>query len=204
MTTADAPAPEDRMLAVLQRAYAERTGGGVAMILLGGGVLLIAGFVLTTLIWLFLFYNFGSAFIGWLGWFIVYVAAIVGVLVREQKQSQQPFMLSTHDSSRKLTAIADKLLWAPRTLLSGIATFRGQQPMRFRGLLARASRVAARLAVEKEPLLIIKLVETGESPAQFYEVIEWLDDNDHIGLSSDRQRAWISSKLRGRLAADRA
>ncbi len=220
MSTANEPSPEERMLAELQRLYALRTGGGGVMIVLGAAVILGAGFFVTSVIW-FILWNFaGDSYIGWTGWFFVYLIAIVPLLIREERRSQGSFFSDAaagmsnpanagsygeyqlDRASAAGAAFSEMLLWGPRALLGGIATVRGQQPTRFKGLLVRASQILLQLYQSKEAMELKDLAHPGEPPAEFCQALKWLDQNDHIGLSSDGKRAWLSSKFRQQMATD--
>ncbi len=220
MSTPSEPSREERILAELQRMYALKIGGGGVMIAIGAGILFAAGLIVSAVV-AFLFWNFfDTSLIGWTGWFIVYVIAIVWLVRRERKLSQVTFFDDSHSNpsgaanpddyenaelhpgAAASPRLADRLMWAPQALLSGIDTYRGEQPTRFKGLLVRASLVALQLYDSKDPIELKKLIHAGEPPAEFREVLKWLDDNDHIGFSSDGQRAWLSSKLRAKLVND--
>jgi hypothetical protein len=212
--------PESRLIGQLQQLYAVKTGGGVLLMLAGAGIILLAGVVVTSIVTFILYTWFDSSFLGWTGWFVVYLIAIVPLLVREERRSRGHFLSEAAagldnpmdassygeyqlDRGAAMTAVySEMLLWGPRALLRGIATMRGQQPTRFRGLLERAAQVILTLYRSPDAMLLAKLIQPGEPPARFREVLKWLDDQDYIGLSSDGKRVWLSSRMRGKLASE--
>jgi hypothetical protein len=220
MSTEQPYDPEARMLAELQQQYALRTGGGAIMILAGAGVILVAGVVLVSVLCFILWTWFETTWIGWFGWFFVYLLGMGIVMFREYKKSNVSFYdVETPDIDNPGDAdsfgeyqmdrvsaggawMAHVVMWGPRALLNGITTVTGNQPTRFRGLLARAAQVVVQLYRSPDAMEIKKLVQLGENPARFREVLKWLDDNDYIGLSTDGKRVWLSSRVRTQLNAE--
>jgi len=213
------PSREERILNELQHLYSLKTGGGAAMVVLGGGVLLLAGVAFATVVWFVLWIAMGSSIIGWIGWFIVYAIVVGWITFRESKRAEKSFFADSVDPvlndpsdpdarGEYLLSEADfgppsamdKLLWAPRTLLGGIATMRGQQPTRVKGLMLRGATIIDQLYASDDPIEVIKLAQSGGPPAEFREIMLWLDENDHIGLSSDNKRAWLSTRTRQHLS----
>jgi len=218
MTTPDAPSREERVLFELERLHAIKTGGGGVLIAGGAAVLFAAGVVFTGLISFLMWNFFGTSIIGFTGWFFLYLIAVAWLLYREHKWMESSFFdggsAATYDpedpdsfddyrldrADTGESALMQKLLWAPRTLLLGIATVRDKQPTRFKGLLLRSALTILQLYDDKDPIPLPKLIQPGEPPEQFREAIQWLDDNDHIGLSSDQSRAWLSTRMRQHLS----
>ncbi len=219
MSNSNPSTREERLFAELQALYAIKTGGGGLLVLAGAVVILFSGAVITTLICFILWNFFDSSFIGWTGWFFVYLLAVVPLLIREDRRSRGEFlsdaavgMSNPADASSygeyqidRLSvggvAITELLLWGPRSLINGLAIMRGQQPTRSKPLLERAARVILQLYDDSEAIEMKKLIQPGDSPLQFGQVLKWLDDNDHIGLSSDKSRVWLSSRMRKHMAS---
>jgi len=219
MSNASDPAREERMINELQRLYAVNTGGGAILIVAGAGVIVLAGIVITSILWFILWNFFGTSYLGWTGWFFVYVLAVVPLLIHEDKRSRGQFLsdatsgMSNPDNASSYgemqmnrlsaggAAITELLLWGPRSLINGLTILRGQQPTQFRPLLERAARMIIQLYDDTEAIEMKKLYQAGDTPDKFDRVLKWLDDNGHIGLSSDKTRVWLSSRMRQHLAS---
>jgi hypothetical protein len=204
------------MLIKLQQAYALRVGGGGVLVALAATAM-IAGCVVFTLVMSILSWFWFDSFYIWL-WFLVYVGLAGYLLWREHKRAAGVFdpLRAAGDppididedeyleesGSSKLGGYLDAISWAPRNLLQGIDVMRRKESPRFFGLLQRASRMMVFLYADKDPVPVKKLIEHGESPSRFREVIDWLDKNDMIGRSSDAKRVWVSSKMRSKIATE--
>lgn len=220
MSTEQPYDPEAHMLLRMQQRYALQTGGGALMIFAGAGVILLAGVLIVSVLSFIMWTWFDTTWIGWGGWFLVYLLAVGVILFREYKFSNQSFWdVETPDIDNPAHAdsfgeyqmdrisaggawCAHVIMWGPRALLNGIATVRGNLPTRFRGLLARAAQIVVQLYREPDAQPIAKLIQAGEHPARFREVLKWLDDNDYIGISTDGKRVWLASRIREQLNAE--
>jgi hypothetical protein len=208
---------EERMLIKLQQTFALRVGGGGVLVALAATAIVVACIVVTLVLSVLSWFWFDAFYI-WL-WFLLYVGVVGYLLWREHKRSQSTFdevratgqppidfdvdeYLESPSESSKLGSYLNAIFWAPRNLLEGINIMRRKESPRFFGLLHRAARMMVILYADKDPVEVKKLIEPGESPSRFREALDWLDENDDIGRSSDGKRVWMSSKMRTKIATE--
>ena len=210
------PNLDERMLIKLQQAYALKVGGGGVLVVLAATAIVVTCIVFTIVMSILSWFWFDAFYI-WL-WFLLFVVVVGYLLWREHRRAsgvfdelrasgQPPVDLEPEEylespSESKVGGYLNAIFWSPRNLLEGIDVMRRKESPRFFGLLQRATRMMVILYADKDPVELQKLIEPGESPSRFREALAWLDENDHIGRSSDGKRVWISSKTRTKLATE--
>lgn len=93
----------------------------------------------------------------------------------------------------------DLLFWGPRLLIDGIRRLAGRDVVKSAARLRRASFILAHLLRASEAVRAKALRIPDEPQDEFQRVLAWLERHDYVGISSDGQRVWISSRVRDEL-----
>jgi MFS family permease len=202
----------DPIVARMMQRHALTTAGAVGLLATGVGILLIAGAVVSSIICFVLISLTSRSFIGWWGWYFVFLLAMVPLLFWEERRSRGGYLadrvgdFSPMHSSRgeyemqnfeaSVAVYTDMLLWGPRAILKGFATLRGERPLEQSGRFHRAAAVIRKLLEKDNALLVGQLLAPGETVEQLRPTLRWLDDHDYVGLSADGKRVWLSTDAR--------
>jgi MFS family permease len=202
----------DPIVQRMMQRHALTSAGGIGLLAAGVGILFVAGAVVATVICFILYSLTDSTWIGWWGWYFVFLLAMVPLLFWEERRSRGSYFadratdFSPDVSSRgefemqqfqvATTVYTDMLLWGPRAILKGIATLRGEKPLQQRDRFERGAIVIRKLLEHDSALLVGQLLLPAETLDQLRPTLHWLDHHDYIGMSADGKRVWLSSHAR--------
>jgi len=93
------------------------------------------------------------------------------------------------------------LLWGPRSTVKAWRLLKGRKNTGHERFIERAAELVTLLSSVEGPTKIVDLVEPGESSESLNPLIVWLDHRDWIGIASDQQRLWISTKAKNKIGS---
>jgi hypothetical protein len=206
------------VLAQMRAQEAGSAGLGMTILLIGAGVTLLTVFVIATVIVAVLHALLGTSYIGFTGWMLVTLVALVPYLIHLERRTRGEFYADTVLGSgqdwgnasshgeyqmQNMTATAamygDLALTGPRLLLGGWQRIKGLEARQFNAFLARCAEAVYVLAAAGEAVPAQRLAAADESPKAFDRVLNHLEKRDWIGHSSDRRRVWLSGKAKADL-----
>lgn len=196
--------------------------GSMGHFVLGVAWCLVVVFVWATVFTLVLDALFGGSGIGWRGWFVVAVLALVGLLAWMEMRAMASDTLlaqAADESGEEGEATAAgtaplaedypmpisrgsplyKLVWGPPAVLSGLRGLRGKRTRRQEAAFDRAVVLLFDLAQEPGRIEIKRLMHPPEDLATFATAVDWLEANDWIGRSTDGGSLWLSTLGQKRL-----
>jgi hypothetical protein len=207
---------------LLRTEYSKSMAGAVGLFFTGLAVSAVMGIVVATVIWFALNSLAGKTLIGWFGWFIVYWAVLVPLLIWHERRSRTDYVVealsskdphaSSHsekewDQARvqsrvRVAQLAGSLTWGPRALLDGVSGLRGKWTPRQNHMFRRAARLVLDLAKYDGGIEIRALLHPPEDMQSFMAAVDWLDKANWLGKSTDGQRLWLSTPARQKLVAN--
>ncbi|HZK79480.1 MAG TPA: hypothetical protein VFC46_00395, partial [Humisphaera sp.] len=147
--------------AMIRVQEASSLAGSVGRLLLGLGACFLMGFIAATLATSCLFTVFGRSYIGWSGWFALYVIVLVPFLIWHERRSRQEYLtdamrsLDSNPSSRgeyemdqaglQVALYASWLTFGPRALIDGVRGMRGLRTSAQHAVLDRAATLVVSL-----------------------------------------------------------
>ena len=202
----------DPIVARMMQRHALTTASAIGLLAAGVAILFVAGAIVSAIICFILLSLTGRTFIGWWGWYFVFLLCMAPLLFWEERRSRGGYLADRvtdfspgassggeYDVQNVQAAAAvytDMLLWGPRAILAGVATLRGEQQVQRTDRYDRAAIVIRRLLQDDNALLVGQLLQPGEKMDDLRPTLRWLDHHDYIGNSSDGQRVWLSTDAR--------
>jgi hypothetical protein len=193
-------------------------GIGTTFLLIGIALTLLTVFVVATLIVFVLFTLLGSSYLGFMGWFIVVLVALVPYLISLEKRTRGQFYADSvltagvdwgnyssagdyelQNATASWYLYVDMALIGPRLLLGGWQRIKGFEARQFNAFLGRCATMVHTLAAAGEAVPATRLVQPDEPVKAFDQVLTHLEKRDWIGFSSDRRRVWLSGKAKNDL-----
>lgn len=185
-----------------------------------GGIALTFGTlaVLTLVIVLVLYIEFGSSFIGPIGWFIVLALLLAPLAIWHEKRTHGKFWADSvtlsgadwdkyavdHDyrpsAVQKLLMYLELPLLGPRLIVGGWQRQKMVDAAMVEPFLRRCAMLVYTLADYGEATQITNLVKPGDTPDTIDRVLAHLDKRGWTGHSSDNKRIWLSSRAKDELA----
>jgi hypothetical protein len=205
----------NQIRAMLRQEDATSIAGSMGQLLIGAGVMFFAGILVATFMTFVLYTFIGSTFIGWSGWFLVYVLILAPAVVWYERKSRADYLgdaaqvADPNPSSRgefKLNQaiigvglVANILVWGPRSIVDGFRGLRGLRTAKQHAAFQRASLLALDLGKAHGGVEIKRLVHPPEEMEVFGLAVDLLDKHGWIGKSTDGKSLWLNSTWRAKL-----
>lgn len=156
--------------------------------------------VVALIVTLLFYVWFESSGLGLAMWTVVIVAIAMGICWIIDQRTRGRRYADAQIAGPVFHPIADKILLPMRMLVGGMQRRRRDRASEDQVVIARGSRLIYVLAGMDGPTLPARLIEPGDTPDSLDRVIDHLTIRDWVGHSSDRQKIWLSSRAKDRLA----
>ena len=157
----------------------------------------------------------GSSWIGWSGWFLVYLLVLVPLLIWHERRSREDYFADSlgsvdpspssrgeYEMNKAGIAVgmyAALLVWGPRALIDGLNGLRGRRTLGQQAVFDRATVLVLELAKVDGGVPIKELLNPPEDMQVFGSAVDMLDRHDCIGKSTDGRSLWLNSTYRRKL-----
>ena len=206
-----------RIAAMLRQEDKISVVGRVVRLVMGVLVLLIVGVVVASVMALVFGAILGINFIGWLGWYLLYLVILTPLIIWYERRSRPDYLLEAARSvdpnplsfgeykldeiSESIGMIASFLTWSPRSVVDGIHGLRGLRAPKLHAAFDRAALVALDLNNFPGGVDIKEVMHPPETMPTFALAIDLLEKHGWIGKSKDGKSLWLDSTWRPKIRA---
>ena len=201
---------------VYLRMRGQELGPAPARGILTGGIALTFAviFVLDVVLVLALYWNFGTSYLGFIGWFIVLAILLTPYAIWADKRTRGKFWADSVTASgadwdkyrvdrayepsmgSKILTWLELPLLGPRMIVGALQRQKLVDASEVEPFLRRCTMMVYQLADFGVATPTAHLAKPGDTPEVLDRVIAYLDKRDWIGHSSDNGRVWLSSRAK--------
>ena len=179
--------------------------GSLGRFLKGLGICFVLGLIFATVMTVLFDSLFENPWIGWKGWFLIYVVVTGGLLAWRERGPVIVDLEKARESAASVPATSpiakytSMVIWGPRAVVEGFRGMRGRWMPQQNAVFDRAAILVLELALTDGGLPVKEVVHPPEDMVTFGQAVDWLDANQWVGQASEGGSLWLSTVGRKRL-----
>lgn len=200
---------------LLRRQDTSSLAGSLGSLLWGVAVCFGGAFVAASFIYILLWLWFSTSYIGWVGWFWVYILVMVPLIIWSERKYRRDYLTApvaltdpapssigeyqTDQFKQTANIVTGMVVWGPRKLVDGVHGVMQQRTPLQNAAFDRAAILVLDLYRADGGVEIRDLLHAPEDMQVFGLAVDKLEAFGWIGKASNGRSLWLSSTFRARL-----